>query len=60
MITPDDSTSERIVRFPVDMPESLHEQLSQKAAQCGKKKAMLVRWAIAQTLKDLDDDAVIG
>jgi predicted DNA-binding protein len=52
MTTPDAPTPERIVRFTVDMPESLHEQLSQKAAQCGKKKAMLVRLAIAQTLKD--------
>lgn len=52
MTTPDNSTPERIVRFTVDMPESLHEQLSQKADHYGKKKAMVVRLAIAQTLKD--------
>lgn len=60
MTTSDHSTPERIVRFTVDMPESLHEQLSQVADRFGKKKAMLVRLAIAQALKDLDDDAVIG
>ncbi|MGG6240794.1 hypothetical protein ACQ4N7_19405 [Nodosilinea sp. AN01ver1] len=60
MTTPNNSTPERIVRFTVDMPESLHEQLSQKATQWNRKKAYLVRLAIAQALKDLDDDAVIG
>jgi hypothetical protein len=52
MTAPNDSIPERIVRFTIDMPESLHEQLSQKADHYGKKKAMLVRLAIAQTLKD--------
>ncbi|MBW4462476.1 MAG: hypothetical protein KME47_19880 [Nodosilinea sp. WJT8-NPBG4] len=48
MTTSDNSTPERIVRFTVDMPETWHEQLSQAAGRFGKKKAMLVRLAIAQ------------
>ena len=60
MTSPNASPPERIIRLTVDMPESLHQQLSQVANQRRKKKAGLVRFAISQMLKDLDDDAVIG
>ncbi len=41
------------VRFTVDLPLSLHQALTDLAQQQGKRKAVLVRWAIAQlSLKD--------
>jgi predicted DNA-binding protein len=59
MTTPNDLMSERIIRFTVDLPESLHEQLTQKAIELQQKKAPMVRFAIVQMLKDLNDHAVI-
>lgn len=53
-------TPERTIRFTVDMPESLHQRLSQAAARLKRKKAVVIRMAIEQALKDLDDDAVVG
>jgi hypothetical protein len=60
MSTPQTTTPERIVRFTVDMPESLHQQLCEAATRLKRKKASVVRMALEQALKDLDDDAVIG
>lgn len=60
MHTPQSTTPERIVRFTVDMPESLHQRLTQAAAKAKRKKAVVVRMALEQALKDLDDDAVVG
>ncbi len=36
------------VRFTVDLPLSLHQALTDLAKQQDKRKAVLVRWAIAQ------------
>ena len=60
MANQDSTPPEPIIRFTVDMPESLHHQLSMAAARMKKKKVELARFAIAQLLKDLDDDAVVG
>jgi predicted DNA-binding protein len=60
MSAPQTTTPERIVRFTVDMPESLHQQLSHAATRLKCKKAVVVRMALEQALKDLDDDAVVG
>ncbi|MBD2429226.1 hypothetical protein [Phormidium sp. FACHB-1136] len=54
------TSQERIIRFTVDMPESLHQQLSEAATRLKRKKAAVVRMALEQALKDLDDDAVVG
>jgi predicted HicB family RNase H-like nuclease len=45
---------QRTVRFTVDMPESLHRQLSIRAAQQGRKKVELVREWIAQQLENVE------
>jgi predicted DNA-binding protein len=42
------------------MPESLHQQLCEAATRLKRKKAAVVRMALEQALKDLDDDAVVG
>ena len=60
MHAPQSTTPERIVCFTVDMPESLHQQLSEAATRLKRKKAVVVRMALEQALKDLDDDAVVG
>jgi predicted DNA-binding protein len=60
MTAPQSTTPERIIRFTVDMPESLHQQLSDVATRLKRKKAVVVRMALEQALKDLDDDAVVG
>jgi hypothetical protein len=60
MSAPQTTTPERIVRFTVDMPESLHQQLCEAATRLKRKKAAVVRMALEQALKDLDDDAVVG
>jgi predicted DNA-binding protein len=60
MSAPQTTTPERIVRFTVDMPESLHQRLSQTATRLKRKKVMVVRMALEQALKELDDDAVVG
>jgi predicted DNA-binding protein len=54
------TSQERIIRFTVDMPESLHQRLSEAAKRLKRKKAAVVRMALEQALKDLDDDAVVG
>ncbi|MBD2429030.1 hypothetical protein [Phormidium sp. FACHB-1136] len=61
MRAPQSTTPERIVRFTVDMPESLHQQLSEAATRLKrkKKKAVVVRMALEQALKDLEEDAVV-
>jgi hypothetical protein len=51
------SSPEPIVRFTVDISESMHRELSIAVAKRGQKKVVLVRLAIAQLLKDLEDDA---
>lgn len=43
MATPTPTSPERIVRFTVDMPESLHQRLTQAAARVKCKKAVVVR-----------------
>jgi predicted DNA-binding protein len=53
-------TPERIVRFTVDRPESLHQHLSEVSAKLKRKKAVVVRMALEQALKDLEEDAVVG
>lgn len=45
-----------IVRFTVDMSESMHHDLSLLAVKQRKTKVELVRFAIAQLLKDMQDD----
>lgn len=50
---------EPIVRFTVDMPLSLHQALSLAAVKTRRKKAAMVRFAIWQLLKDLDDEAMV-
>jgi hypothetical protein len=51
--TPDQlQTTEGTIRFTVDMPESMHRELSILAAKLGKRKVVLVRQAIAQLLQD--------
>ncbi|MBD2425529.1 hypothetical protein [Phormidium sp. FACHB-1136] len=60
MSTPQTTTPERTIRFTVDMPESLHQHLTDVATRLKRKKAMVVRMALEQALKDLDDDAVVG
>jgi len=60
MSAPQTTTSERIVRFTVRMPESLHQQLCDVATRLKRKKAAVVRMALEQALKALDDDAVVG
>ena len=54
------TSQERIIRFTVDRPESLHQRLTQVAAKAKRKKAAVVRMALEQALKDLDDDAIVG
>ncbi|MBD2019226.1 hypothetical protein H6F43_03395 [Leptolyngbya sp. FACHB-36] len=49
---PDASTSEERIRFTVDLPESLHMELSLLAVKQRKPKAVLVRMAIVQMLKE--------
>jgi metal-responsive CopG/Arc/MetJ family transcriptional regulator len=49
------SQKEAIVRFTVDMPESLHQELSELAVKQRVKKAVLVRRAIVQMLRDVRD-----
>lgn len=60
MTNPTPTSPERIIRFTVDMPESLHQRLTQAAAKVKRKKAAVVRMALEQALKDLEDDAVVG
>lgn len=43
---------EPITRFTVDMPESMHRDLSLLAAKTGRKKVDLVRLAITKLLED--------
>ncbi len=43
---------EPTTRFTVDMPESMHRDLSLLAAKTGRKKVDLVRLAIAKLLED--------
>ena len=47
---------ETIIRFTVDMSESMHQNLSLLAVKQRKSKAELVRFAIAQLLKDMQDN----
>lgn len=47
---------EPTIRFTVDMSESMHHDLSLLAVKQRKTKAELVRFAIAQLLKDMQDD----
>jgi predicted DNA-binding protein len=60
MSAPQTTPPESIVRFTVDMPESLHQRLSEAAKRLKRKKAAVVRMALEQALKDLDDDAIVG
>jgi predicted DNA-binding protein len=60
MSAPQTTTPERTIRFTVDMPESLHQRLSQTATRLKRKKAVVIRMALEQALKDLEDDAVVG
>jgi predicted DNA-binding protein len=53
------SEKEATIRFTVDMPESMHQQLSLLATKKRQKKAVLVRLAIEQMLRDMNDDAVM-
>jgi hypothetical protein len=39
------------------MPVSFHQRLSQTATKFKRKKAVVMRMALEQALKDLDDDA---
>lgn len=46
-------------RFTVDLPLALHEAFSIQMIRRHQKKAVWVRGAIAQLLKDMKDDAVM-
>ena len=45
---------EVMIRFTVDMSESLHRKLSMKAAKTGRKKVDIVRMLLQDGLKDVD------
>lgn len=61
MSAPQATTPERIIRFTVDRPESLHQQLSEAATRLKRKKVVVVmKMALEQALKDLDDEAIVG
>ncbi len=51
--------SEVTKRFTLDMEPSEHENLSILAIRMRRKKAELVRWAIAQLLQDTQDNALV-
>jgi hypothetical protein len=51
MTTPREAT----VRLTVDLPESMHRQLSYLAVKSGKKKAEIVRALIDELLQSLDE-----
>ncbi len=46
---------ERIIRFTVDLPESMHRKLSILCAQTGRKKADVVRMLLSETLEGIED-----
>lgn len=46
---------ETVIRFTVDMPESLHRKLSLLAARTGQKKAAIVREMLEEWLRDVED-----
>jgi hypothetical protein len=46
---------EETIRFTVDMKASLHRKLSLLAARQGKKKVDIVRDALEQTLKSVEE-----
>ena len=48
-------TKEATVRFTVDLPESMHRDLSILAAKRGVSKADIVRLLLDDALKDIDD-----
>ncbi|WP_416667901.1 hypothetical protein [Egbenema bharatensis] len=50
---------EEIIRFTVDLNESLHRDLSFLAVRCRRSKADLVRQAIVQLLKDMEDEQMV-
>lgn len=49
---------EVIVRFTVDMPESMHYELSLLAVKYRQPKAVLVRLAIEQMLRDMSQEVL--
>lgn len=46
---------EPIVRFTVDLTETMHRKLSILAARTGKKKAEIVRMLLDEALQDLNE-----
>ncbi|MGL5806584.1 MAG: CopG family transcriptional regulator, partial [Xenococcaceae cyanobacterium] len=46
---------EATVRLTVDLPESMHRQLSYLAVKSGKKKAEIVRALIDELLQSIDE-----
>ncbi len=50
----DSPEKEPVVRFTVDMAESMHRKLSILAAKTGKKKAEIVRMLLQEALEDVD------
>jgi predicted DNA-binding protein len=55
-----DDEKEPIVRLTVDMPESLHRRFSVLVARHGTKKSVVMRYLIAQLLKDMERESVRG
>ncbi|MGL5879200.1 MAG: CopG family transcriptional regulator [Xenococcaceae cyanobacterium] len=49
---------EATVRLTVDLPESMHRQLSYLAVKSGKKKAEIVRALIDDLLQSLDESKI--
>lgn len=47
-------TKEATVRFTVDLPESMHRDLSMLAAETGKTKADLVRMVLSKALHQIN------
>jgi len=48
------SPKEAVIRFTIDMPESMHKKLSILAAKTGRKKVDIVRIVLAEILQDID------
>jgi hypothetical protein len=51
---------ERIVRVTVDLPESVHRELSSAASKHKKSKAFLLRLGLKQVLADLNTDQPVS
>ena len=49
------TTKEATVRFTVDLPESMHRELSILAAKKGVNKSDIIRMLLNDALKDVDE-----